>query len=133
MKRVGINAVFLNQWSGGLGVYLRHLIDYLLAEPVDFRPVVFVASDFQPPATWQESGALVTLPVESFRPVARIALEALRWPGVLAHHKIDLLHSAISYIPFGVNVPTAVTIHDLRWFHLPRVCGRLRQAYLRAM
>ncbi len=133
MKRVGINAIYLNRWSGGLGVYLHHLIDYLLAEPVEFRPVVFIASDFVAPPAWKDSGALVFMPVKSYRPLARIGQEALLWRRFLARHRVDLLHSAISYIPVGVNVPTAVTIHDLRWFHLAKVCGRVRQAYLRTM
>ncbi len=132
MKRVGINAIVLNRWSGGLGVYLRHLIEYLLTAPLTFKPVVFTASDFAA-AEWQDSGAVVTMPVQSFRPVARIAREALLWRIFLRRYGIDLLLSPLSYIPFGVNVPTAVTIHDLRWFHLPRVCSPLRQSYLKAM
>ncbi|MCR4438666.1 MAG: glycosyltransferase family 1 protein [bacterium] len=133
MRRVGINAIVLNQWSGGLGVYLRHLIDYLLREEVPFQPVVFTASDFAPPPAWQQAGAIVRTPVKSFRPIMRIAKEALFWKRLLARHKIDLLHSPISYVPLGVTVPTAVTIHDLRWFHLPRACGPVRHWYLRAM
>ncbi|MGQ9558978.1 MAG: glycosyltransferase family 4 protein [Candidatus Oleimicrobiaceae bacterium] len=132
MRRVGINAIMLNRWSGGLGVYLRYLIDYLLTEQLTFKPVIFTASDFMA-AKWQDSGAVVTLPVQSFRPVARIAREALLWRVFLRRYEIDLFLSPLSYIPFGVNVPTAVTIHDLRWFHLSHVCSPLRQLYLRAM
>jgi len=127
MKRVGINAIMLNAWSGGLGVYLRHLIDYLLSQPVEFQTVVFTASDFVP-EHWRDSGAVVPLPVTSFRPIARIGREALLWRRYLRRHRIDLLHSAISYIPPGVDVPTAVTIHDLRWFHLRRVCAPIRHS-----
>ncbi|MBC7185400.1 MAG: glycosyltransferase family 4 protein [Calditrichaeota bacterium] len=133
MRRVGINAIVLNQWSGGLGVYLRHLIDYLLTEKVPFQPVVFTASDFVPPPLWQQTGAIVRTSVKSFRPIMRIGKEALFWKRVLARHNIDLLHSPISYVPLGVTVPTAVTIHDLRWFHLPRACGPVRHWYLRVM
>jgi len=132
-KRVGINAIVLNPQSGGLGVYLINLIDYLVHEDVGFEPVIFLSSQYKVPPNWLQSGLIRTLSVSSEQPINRILIEAFLWPKVIREHRIDLFHSPMSYIPFGVKVPAMVTIHDLRSFHDPKAYTWLRRQFLERM
>ncbi len=132
-KRVGINAIVLNPQSGGLGVYLTNLIDYLVREDVGFEPVIFLSSQYQAPTSWLRSGLIRTLSVHSDQPINRILTEPFLWPKIIREHNIDLFHSPMSYIPLGVRVPAIVTIHDLRSFHDPKAYTMLRRQFLERM
>jgi len=134
MKRVGINAIVLNSESGGLGIYLRNLIDYLSEVGHEFEPRIFLSKDaYQNSVVGIKNGIVRPLNILSDKPKNRILREPFIWPRALSDNKIDLFHSTLSYIPFGVNVPSIITIHDLGFFHFPDNYTRLRRIFLEKM
>jgi len=133
-QTLGINALFLNPQSGGLGVYLYRLVDYLCRIQTTYKKCIFVALDSYPCGFPESSHArFVPVGLHSNRPLQRIAFESLAWRHLLSREKIDLLHSPLSYIPLGVTRPTVVTIHDLRAFREPEAYSLVRGQFIRHM
>ena len=131
MKRVGVNSLVLNSESGGLGVYIVKLIEFLLKEKLSFEPRIFLSKDtFGSFLDLDQNGILKRIDILSYKPIYRVIKESFIWPGVLKENKIDLLHSPISYIPFGVKIPSIITIHDLGFFHYPENYTSLRGRFL---
>ena len=131
---LGVNAVVLNPQSGGLGLYILKLIEFLVKTPQRFDARIFVAPTFRRDFPHlAESEGITPVPLSAYHPTRRIVREPFVWPGALQKNRIDLFHSPMSYIPLGVGRPAIVTIHDLRSFHFPDNYGFLRGAYLARM
>lgn len=134
MKRVALNALLLTPRLGGVGVYIRHLMQGMFAAKKDWKPLVFLAKKaVHPDSDLLNKDAIKRVNIYSLQPQIRILSEYFLWPRILKKHKIDLLHSPISYIPPGVTSPAIVTVHDLRYFHYPETYTRLRGKFLEKM
>ncbi len=132
MKKVAVNAVALNPYSGGLGVYLQQLVSYLLRRETGLDLHIFLnpveAEAMLPNAAGKNQ--LVDLKISSRNAPVRIFREAMMWPGLLRKGHFDLFHSPMSYFPFAIPVPALLTVHDLRSFHLKESYGRVRRSFL---
>jgi len=132
--RVALDALVHGPEAGGLGVYIERLIDYFARTHTGIELCVFISRrTYRAYAERPGAALLQSVPVSPTRPVARLALEPLLWPPLLARHRIELFHSPMSYVPAGVRVRSVVTIHDMRAFRMPESYGFARRAFLRAM
>jgi glycosyltransferase involved in cell wall biosynthesis len=134
MARIGINAVVLTPQSGGLLVYVQNLIDNLLALKSEIQIQLFFSHNFlkQFP-NYAKLPNSTGLSLNGENPKLRILKESFVWQKVIREFNLDLFHSPISYIPFGVKIPAVVTIHDLGFFHQPQNYTRLRVKFLQQM
>ena len=134
MRNVGINALVLNEESGGLGVYLRNLIKFLISRQFEFDPRIFLSRDTVDEYVRRYGDMqFKRVNIQSNKPVHRIVREPFIWPKLLKENNIELLHSTLSYIPMGISIPSIVTIHDLGFFHYPEHYTLLRRMFLERM
>jgi glycosyltransferase involved in cell wall biosynthesis len=132
--RVALDALVHGPEAGGLGVYIDKLIDYFARNRTAVDLSVFISR-----RTYRSYGGRAGS--ESLQPVAispsnavqRILAEPFVWPRLLKRHRIELFHSPMSYVPFGVSIPAVVTIHDMRAFHFPESYSYARRAFIRTM
>jgi len=129
MKNVGINATILSPKAGGVGEYMVQIIKEMQKYPADQRPSVFINKQAINEYNFSATDC-ITIPTKRTTPLWRIPHEFMQWKHVLSKYSIDLFHSPISYIPPGVNIPSIVTIHDLRYFHYPQTYQWLRGKFL---
>ena len=133
-EKIGLNALVLNQQSGGLGVYISNLINYLQKVNLNIEPKIFLSKDtYHFYSNQDANGVFQKVNILSNEPINRIIRETFIWPRILKKTQIELFHSPISYIPWGVNVPTIITIHDLGFFHFSENYTPLRLKFLKKM
>jgi glycosyltransferase involved in cell wall biosynthesis len=133
-RRVALDALVHGPEAGGLGVYIDRLIDYFARNRVDIDLRVFISRrTFRSFGGGAGRDSLLPVPVSPSNPVQRILAEPLLWPRLLRRYGVELFHSPMSYVPFGVSIPSVVTIHDMRAFHFPESYPVARRAFIRAM
>lgn len=133
-KKIALNALVLTEESGGLGTYLNQLIEYLHSNDFDFELIIFLAEDtYESKNQFKNKEVFKKVKVISNKAITRIMREKYLWPKLLKEYKIDLLHSPISYIPLGIDIPSLITIHDLGFFHFPQNYTLLRRTFLKKM
>ena len=128
---IGFNAVLLNPSAGGIGTYMLNIIQEfndMISD--DILKIYLSTNQYTKYNNFSKFKAIKT-PLLSDNPNQRVLLENLYWKGQLKEDGIDLFHSPISYIPYNLNVPAIVTIHDLRVFRFPETYTRLRALFLK--
>jgi glycosyltransferase involved in cell wall biosynthesis len=134
MSNIALNATMLNSQSGGIGVYIRNLVEHLYLLPPETSVKIFAGIQAQHLISSDlENVEIVPINCDSKSPVRRVVNEYFSFPKALSQNKIDLFHSPISYIPPGVNLPAVLTVHDLRYFHYPETYTKLRGKFLEKM
>ncbi len=111
---IGIDARKLR--DGGIGTYVRHLVEALLAEPRDHRFALFLDPRDFGTTTWSD------------RVTREIAVRAGKYS--LAEHwvlaaaaraaRVDLFHAPHYTLPLAWHGPAVVTIHDLIHVRFPQ-------------
>ena len=111
---IGIDARKLR--DGGIGTYVRHLIEALLAEPRGHRFALFLDPKDFGTTTWSD------------RVTREIAVRAGKYS--IAEHwvlaaaaraaRVDLFHAPHYTLPLAWNGPAVVTIHDLIHVRYPQ-------------
>ena len=144
MKRmhIAINAQLVsfsdNFRNGGISRYIRSLLTELARQPGEHTYTIFVNGTgvaerllAEQPASEQIAYVPVAWP-ES-RPLARIAWEQLRLPGLLRKGRIDVFHSPANVLPEALPASCAgvVTLHDLAFLRYPQVLTRAKRQYHR--
>jgi len=119
--------------DGGIGVYTENLITGLL-EAGGVEVSVIVRNEGQIPPTLSRA---VTWLQDEARPYSLD--EMLRLPRRIQFSRFDIFHAPHYILPFGIRIPSVVTIHDLihishpEKFYYPWVASRLiRSAAKRA-
>lgn len=132
MKKIALNALALNPYSGGLGIYLQQLIRHFAqdASGLDLRIYVNKKDALAMLPLIEKQAVIEDLPIPSQNPLVRIFKETMMWPGILRRNHIDLFHSPMSYFPFALPVPALLTVHDLRSFHMRESYGTARRKFL---
>ena len=132
MNKVALNALALNPFSGGLGIYLQQLVSFFMQEETELDLCIYLnerdAATMIPQDVCKDG--LVNLQIPSRNAPVRIFKEALLWPKILKQGRFDLFHSPMSYFPFAIPVPAVLTVHDLRSFHLDDSYGMVRRIFL---
>lgn len=131
MKTIGLNAVILTPRSGGILVYFQRLLDQLLKLNLAFRPRVFFSKGFlQTFPEYRQLENTVGISLSGANPRTRILCEPFIWPKLIKKYNLAAIQSPFSYTPFGIHIPTTVTIHDLRSFHDAEFYSGVRARFL---
>ena len=72
----------------------------------------------------------IKTPLSSSHPARRIIIENLYWNKQLRKDGIKIFHSPISYLPYNLDIPSIITIHDLRVFRNPETYTKMRRYFL---
>jgi glycosyltransferase involved in cell wall biosynthesis len=126
LRRLGVNAVFLEPRMGGLETYARRLIGALLDMRPDLEIVVFVNKDGKEALAgepWAPSVSLVTHPLLGRRG-SRALSEAFLVGRLALHSRCDLLHSLAMSAPLRPRLPSVVTVPDVTWLRVPGAVPR---------
>jgi glycosyltransferase involved in cell wall biosynthesis len=123
--RIGIDARFYRQATGGLGRYTRELIRHLAIHDTVNEYYVFLTEPDL--AEWD-------LSQPNFHPVVvkegHYSIgEQTRFLATLYKHKLDLVHFLNFNHPILYRRPFIVTLHDFTLFHFP--AGRSKKSLLR--
>ena len=126
---IALNAILFTPKLGGMGVYLKNLINGLKQHDHAWDAYVFAAREMVP-LLEHENANFVPIDFFDKHPLKRVIKEMFGWPKVLNGKDISLFHSPGEYIPLGIEVPAIVTAHDLRFAHFPKTYTKLRAAFL---
>ncbi|MGI8632899.1 MAG: glycosyltransferase family 4 protein [Solirubrobacterales bacterium] len=123
LKRLGINAVFLEPGMGGVEVYARALVGEIAELRPDVAITVFANRDGAAALAregWATAGAaeIVTHPLLGRR-YARALTELTLLGALASSRRLDVLHSLAMVGPLRTRAATVVTVHDLIWHHHP--------------
>jgi len=132
VKKIALNAIALNEYSGGLGIYLQQLVCFFLKEETGLDLKIFL-NKREAEKVLQDSidnELLVDLDISSRNAIMRICKEIIVWPGLLKTGHYDLFHSPMSYFPFMIPIPAILTVHDLRSFYLKASYNVVRRKFL---
>lgn len=132
MKNIGIDATMLTPTSGGILVYIQALVDNILESESNFDYKIFFSSRFlEQYKKYKKHSSVISLKLSGESRIKRIFLSPFVWPKIIRDNQVNLFHSPISYIPFGLKVPSIVTIHDLRSLHFPEYYSLVRGQFLK--
>jgi glycosyltransferase involved in cell wall biosynthesis len=135
LRRLGINAVFLEPQMGGLETYTQQLVPALLEARPSLEIALFV-NEAGRRALAQESWA----PSVSFRTHlllgrrgVRAVGEALLVGAMAKRAACDLLHSLAMTGPVRPGLPSVVNVPDVTWLRVPGAVPRSTRALWRAL
>jgi glycosyltransferase involved in cell wall biosynthesis len=132
MMRIGINALFLQKPTTGMGQHLLHLLEGLDSLDEKDQRYVLLAPRFRRAYTVQAPQLSDRFrEVEAVSQLARLGdnVEQVWWEqaGIVRagmRERIDLLHSPYWSNPLWSPWPTVVTVHDVIQFVLPEYAWR---------
>jgi len=120
LRRVGLNAVFLEPRMGGLDTYVRALVPQLVRLAPDLQFSVFCnprGREYLEQDGWGDAVELVTHPLIGRRGLKAVA--ELSVLGVVAGRRVDLLHSVAMTAPLRTRAVNVVTLADVTWIVAP--------------
>jgi glycosyltransferase involved in cell wall biosynthesis len=125
--RVGLNFIFLQQASGGVGRYARELPGALLAVEPNTEIHVFVSRDAPPDLSeepWAQAVRWVRCPVGLQGQRAHLLFEFAALPMLAATRRVDVLHSLANLGP-GITpgLASVVSLLDVIWMRPPEDWG----------
>jgi glycosyltransferase involved in cell wall biosynthesis len=126
--RIGVMLRHYDQHGGGVRVYTRALLNYLIEHPADHEYVLFFRSHAQ-------LGTYRGPHVEEVCVPGRSVLEwdQIRLPLALRRHGVDVLFNPKYSIPLTGDYPAAWVCHGLDWYVMPwasRFIDRLSHRFL---
>jgi glycosyltransferase involved in cell wall biosynthesis len=132
---VGVNAqkLFVTQdyRNAGVSRYIERLTRHL---PLVAGPERYVLYTNEHVRRWEgvegERLRIVSTPVATTRPVARILWEQLVLPVLAMRDGVDLLHCPLNVRPVLGRAPVVLTIHDLTFVRFPERFSPFKQRYL---
>jgi len=99
-------------WDGGIGVYIRNLIAGLVENPAISLSILVPKRIVQDPKfakySWLDCVEVIE---EDTKPYS--CDELFHLGRKVTKNRFDLFHTPHYVLPFGIKVPTVVTIHDL--------------------
>ena len=133
--RVGINAFLCSSGANyrrtGVSRYILELISHLAKLELGPEVVAYVRDAVVGP---DSTGVTFrNAPFSVKRPPIRIGFEFSGLPVLARRDQLDVFHGPVNTIPFGLGVPTAVTVHDLAFLLFPEQVTRKRYHYLKQM
>ena len=126
---IGLNSIILKKKSGGVGVYINKLINFILGTN-RHDILIFLNNNYAKILIQNDAIKSIKLPTSV---ILRASFENVLWKKIIKEYNITLFHSPFSYLPRSIDVPSLVTIHDLGTYHFPENYTFLRQSYLRKM
>jgi glycosyltransferase involved in cell wall biosynthesis len=135
MRRIGLNALFLEENRGGLETYVRELVPAMLAVRPELEFQIFVSErgrrllEREP---WSASVELVT-PRLIGTPGLRALGEATLLGWLATRRRLDVLHNVALTAPLRTRAANVVLLADVTWLRQPEAVGRARAALWRAL
>lgn len=111
----------------GIGTYIRNLVDYLRRRPGETLELI-AARDQQ-----GELAAELKIPVHANRSGKYTIAELLTIGHQVNGLSVDLFHAPHYTLPYGLRVPSVVTIHDLIHLRFPQYFSFPQRTYARAV
>ncbi len=137
--RIGINEVLIYpRSSGALNREMAVLPEVLKQiEASGGESIVYVSRDLDDRLINQLIGdankALpVRTPLRSIPTYQRVLKGVLYWPTRVLKDKLDLFHTAYYPVP-RLKIPTVLTVHDVRFIHMPETYHRARYLFLKVV
>lgn len=132
--RIGINLLWLLPGAaGGAEEYAVRLLR-ALDEVAGDRLEITLLCNRRFPAAHPElarGSRIAVAPVDGSSRVARIVAESTWLPRHAAAARLHVVHHLNNVLPWRIDRPSVLTIHDLRPLVLPDTLGRAHGAYLR--
>lgn len=133
--RIGINLLWLlPEEAGGAEEYAIRLLRALDEVAGDALDITLLCNRRFPSAHPELAGRsrIAVAPIDGGSRVARIVAESTWLTRESAKARLHLVHHLNNVTPWRTNLPSVLTIHDLRPLVLPETLGRAHGAYLRA-
>jgi glycosyltransferase involved in cell wall biosynthesis len=127
---IGFNGVLLSPYTGGISTYMQNLLENFAQFIPKNELMIYLSKDQYNNYKNNFRFRSIKTPLSSVNTIQRIAFENFYWNSKLIKDGIKLYHSPISYLPFTLNIPSIVTIHDLRVFRYPETYPKSRRFYL---
>ncbi len=127
---IGLNAILLSPFSGGVGTYIDNLLNYLSKIiPADALRIYLSTENYK---KYRDAYSFSTIktPLSAKYPFMRILIENMYWRNQLNKDNIHIFHSPFSYLPYNLNKKSIVTIHDLRVYRYPETYTKYRRMFL---
>lgn len=111
----------------GIGTYIRNLVEYLRRQPGETLELV-VSPDQK-----EELAAELKIPVHANRSGKYSVSELLTVSFQVNRLSVDLFHAPHYTLPYGLRVPSVVTIHDLIHLRFPEHFSIAQRKYARVV
>lgn len=133
--RIGINLLWLlPEEAGGAEEYAMRLLRALDEVAGDALDITLLCNRRLPSAHPElaRRSRIAVAPIDGGSRVARIVAESTWLARAAAKARLHLVHHLNNVVPWWINRPSVLTIHDLRPLVLPETLGCAHGAYLRA-
>jgi glycosyltransferase involved in cell wall biosynthesis len=135
LRRLGINALFLEPQMGGLETYTRQLVPALLEARPSLAITMFVNDAGRRTLAeepWGSSVLFGSHPLLSRRGVRALS-EATLIGAMAKRAGCDLLHSLAMTAPVRPSLPSVVNVPDVTWLRIPGAVPRSTKLLWRAL
>ena len=121
LRRLGINAVFLEPQMGGLETYARQLLPALLEARPSLEITLFVNEAGRATLAEEPWATAISFRTHALlgRRGVRAAGEALLLGAMAKRARCDLLHSLAMTAPLRPGLPSVVNVPDVTWLRVP--------------
>ena len=134
LRRIGINAVFLEERMGGLETYVRELVPALLALRPELELRVYASARGRrllEREAWAD-GIVVGHPLLGV-PGTRAVVETTFLGWLATRDRLDVLHNVALTAPLRTGPANVVLLADVTWLRQPETVGRARAALWRML
>ena len=131
-RRVGLDATALPPQPVGAGNYMIQLIRALANLESDLDLVVFAHSKGKTLIDVPEHEGFHWVLAPDHKPANRLVWEQTRFPGLIHHENIDVLHSLHYTRPLSLACASVVTFHDMTFFLFPKLHTRSKRLFFPA-
>jgi glycosyltransferase involved in cell wall biosynthesis len=135
VRRIGINALFLQPRMGGLETYVRELVPALLEARPELEIRLYVNHDGNAllrDEPWASEVDLVSHPLLG-RPGTRAVTEATLLGFLASRDRLDVLHNVALTAPLSTRPANVVLLADVTWLRQPETVGRGRSLLWRLL
>ena len=135
LRRIGINALFLEERQGGLETYVRELIPALLRVRPELVLRIYVSAKGKlllEREAWGDAVELVSHPLLGL-PGTRAVIETTFLGWLATRHRLDVLHNVALTAPLRTRAANLILLSDVTWLRQPETVGRPRAALWRTL
>lgn len=111
----------------GIGTYIRNLVDYVIRQPGGSLDLIAA------PDQREELAAELKVPVHANRSRKYSVAELLTVGRQVNALSVDLFHAPHYTLPYGLRVPSVVTVHDLIHLRFPDNYSASQRTYARVV
>jgi glycosyltransferase involved in cell wall biosynthesis len=135
LRRIGINAVFLQARMGGLETYVRELVPALLSVRPELELRLYVnakGKQLLEREAWGDAVKLVSHPLLGI-PGTRAVVETTFLGWLASRQRLDVLHNVALTAPLRTQAANIVLLADVTWLRQPETVGQARARLWRTL